>query len=200
MWCLLPQSRESLVCDPKERCFQTIMFQDQYETSGMYINQPTRVVCLCEATRCFRLVFGVKARVIFFFRESLLHLWRLTWNKDTNQDSRMERADGFLFLMYLQLKVWHKTELGSGFKYVVIFTPIMGKIPILTHIFWLGWNHQAENIWSWPCLIGWRFKTWDPQVPRWESEESAFGPGGRSNMITCLQDGSLTSYKWSYSL
>ena len=40
------KSRESLVCDPKERCFQTIMFQDQYETSGMYINQPTRVVWL----------------------------------------------------------------------------------------------------------------------------------------------------------
>ena len=45
------------------------MFQDPCEISGMYINQPTRVVCLFEATRCFWLVFGVRARLIFLSGE-----------------------------------------------------------------------------------------------------------------------------------
>ena len=122
MWCLLPQSRESLVCDPKERCFQTIMFQDPCEISGMYINQPTRVVCLCEA----RLVFPVG---VWCF--SALCDFSNSGEFDTPlKDSRMERAEGFCCLMYLQLKVWHKTELGSGFNYV-LFSPLL----------WGRWTH-----------------------------------------------------------
>ena len=31
--------------------------------------------------------------------------------------------------------------LGGGFKYV-LFSPYLGKIPILTNIFQMGWNHQ----------------------------------------------------------
>ena len=35
-------------------------------------------------------------------------------------------------------------ELGGGFK-MFYFHPYLGKIPILTNIFQLGWNHQVEN-------------------------------------------------------
>ena len=33
--------------------------------------------------------------------------------------------------------------LGGGFKYVY-FHPYLGKIPILTNIFQMGWNHQPD--------------------------------------------------------
>ena len=32
-------------------------------------------------------------------------------------------------------------KLGGGFKYFY-FQPYLGKIPILTNIFQMGWNHQ----------------------------------------------------------
>ena len=39
-----------------------------------------------------------------------------------------------------------------------IFAPILGKIPVLTHIFQMGWfNHQLVN--------GWRFQLDDNQKP-----------------------------------
>ena len=43
--------------------------------------------------------------------------------------------------------VFHtKTKiLGGGFKYNFHFHPNLGKIPILTNIFQMGWNHQLEN-------------------------------------------------------
>ena len=38
-------------------------------------------------------------------------------------------------------------KLGGGFKYFFTFTPIWGKIPILTNMFQRGWlNHQLENL------------------------------------------------------
>ena len=35
-------------------------------------------------------------------------------------------------------------KLGGGFKYFY-FHPYLGKIPILTNIFQMGWNHQPVN-------------------------------------------------------
>ena len=32
--------------------------------------------------------------------------------------------------------------LGGGFKYIYFFHPYLGKIPNLTNIFQMGWNHQ----------------------------------------------------------
>ena len=47
------------------------------------------------------------------------------------------------------------SKLGGGFRYFFYFFyfhPYLGKIPILTNIFQLGWNHQLENcgehLWS----------------------------------------------------
>ena len=34
---------------------------------------------------------------------------------------------------------------AGGFKIFFIFHPYLGKIPILTKIFQMGWNHQPEN-------------------------------------------------------
>ena len=38
------------------------------------------------------------------------------------------------------------TVLGGGFKYFLFssFHPYLGKIPILTNIFQMGWNHQLD--------------------------------------------------------
>ena len=35
---------------------------------------------------------------------------------------------------------------GWWFQFFLIFTPIWGKISILTNIFQMGWNHQLEDI------------------------------------------------------
>ena len=41
--------------------------------------------------------------------------------------------------------VWDcTTQLGGGFKYVV-FSPSLGKIPILTNIFQMVWNHRLAS-------------------------------------------------------
>ena len=40
------------------------------------------------------------------------------------------------------------------------FHPFLGKIPILTNIFQMGWNHQLENIRvgeSWYCKSSWLY-------------------------------------------
>ncbi len=41
-------------------------------------------------------------------------------------------------------KFGKKTKLGGGFKHIC-FHPYLEKIPILTNIFQMGWNHQLEN-------------------------------------------------------
>ena len=38
--------------------------------------------------------------------------------------------------------------LGGGFQYFFIFIPILGKIPILTTIFPMGWNHRLVDNYS----------------------------------------------------
>ena len=40
-------------------------------------------------------------------------------------------------------KQTNKQILGGGFKYF-LFSPYLGKIPVLTNIFQMGWNHQPE--------------------------------------------------------
>ena len=51
----------------------------------------------------------------------------------------------FGWVRHWNLKVDHwNTILGGGFKYVY-FHPYLGKIPILTNIFQMGWNHQPES-------------------------------------------------------
>ena len=44
-------------------------------------------------------------------------------------------------------------RLGGGFKYLFVVTPIWGKIPILTNIFQIGWNHQLEDISSQETIL-----------------------------------------------
>ena len=39
------------------------------------------------------------------------------------------------------LHIW----LGGGFTNIFCFHPYLGKIPILTHIFQGGWNHQLAE-------------------------------------------------------
>ena len=42
-----------------------------------------------------------------------------------------------------KVKCCQSVLLGGGLKYFFIFTPHLGKIPILTNIFQMGWfNHQ----------------------------------------------------------
>ena len=46
-------------------------------------------------------------------------------------------------LIQEKISVEIRYRFGGGFKYFFIFTPTIGKIPILTHIFHRGWfNHQ----------------------------------------------------------
>ena len=45
---------------------------------------------------------------------------------------------------------WMNGNLGGGFEHVY-FHPYLGKIPILTNILQMGWNHQPVIIeWYWP--------------------------------------------------
>ncbi len=39
----------------------------------------------------------------------------------------------------------HYQKLGGGFK-DFLFHPYLGKIPNLTNIFQMGWNHQLEKL------------------------------------------------------
>ena len=36
-------------------------------------------------------------------------------------------------------------QLGGGFKYFFNVHPYLGKFPILTNIFQMGWNHQPDK-------------------------------------------------------
>ena len=55
-------------------------------------------------------------------------------------------------------KIWRRDlklrhYLGDGFNFFYIFTPNLGKIPILTHIFQMGWfNHQQVILPRWKTL------------------------------------------------
>ena len=41
----------------------------------------------------------------------------------------------------------HVSDLGGGFN-IFYFQPYLGKIPILTNIFQMAWNHQLEIHWN----------------------------------------------------
>ena len=56
-----------------------------------------------------------------------------TENKGNTIDETME-----WFLLIINILV-------GGFKYF-LFSPCLGKIPILTHIFQIGWNHQPVHV------------------------------------------------------
>ena len=48
------------------------------------------------------------------------------------------------------------------FSNIFYFHPYLGKIPMLTNIFQMGWNHQLENIFSKRCLYrDYRCVNWD---------------------------------------
>ena len=52
------------------------------------------------------------------------------------------KKDGFQFW----LLSWNsKQQLGGGVK-DFLFYPYLGKIPILTNIFQMGWNHQPDKL------------------------------------------------------
>ena len=57
--------------------------------------------------------------------------------------------------MYLYKPKWWPI-LGGGNSNIFYFHPYLGKIPILTNIFQLGWNHQLELFWLEfrPCFGG----------------------------------------------
>ena len=55
-----------------------------------------------------------------------------------------------VFLAWLN---WLK-KLGGGFFHILYFQPHFGKIPILTNLFQMGWNHQ-------PVMF--RFREFTPQ-------------------------------------
>ena len=56
------------------------------------------------------------------------------------------RVKGFMWVHYaghdMTWKSWK--SLGGGFKYFY-FHPYLGKIPNLTNIFKMGWNHQLDH-------------------------------------------------------
>ena len=48
---------------------------------------------------------------------------------------------------------WWCFKLVGGFKHFFCFYPCLGKIPILTNIFQVGWNHQPVKIVPWKITI-----------------------------------------------
>ena len=56
----------------------------------------------------------------------------------------LAKSNGFVYQQLLFF-VWHwnMQYLGGGFKYF-LFSSYLGKVPILTDIFQMGWNHQAD--------------------------------------------------------
>ena len=73
----------------------------------------------------FSLGFRIKPSKVFLLR---LRVWRL----DYYCQCRFPKVDSI-------------TYLGCGFKYF-LFSPYLGKIPILTNIFQMGWNHQPAIV------------------------------------------------------
>ena len=69
--------------------------------------------------------------------------------------------------------------LGGGLNYFFIFSPILGKIPIWTNMFQMGWfNHQPEFV-SPPSIkklgsLGWVLKAPDSQWVRGTSPDAKF--------------------------
>ncbi len=67
--------------------------------------------------------------------------------------------------------------LGGGNSNIFYFHPYLGKIPILTNIFQMGWNHQPVSklmIWGVIYLYFRKHPCWHPQTknePFFEAEQ-----------------------------
>ena len=82
--------------------------------------------------------------VLFFGRMVLktLQLWNgkwKCWNKACFASKR-----GLIYIGGLFINLYKYWLVVSN---IFCFHPYLGKIPILTNIFQLGWNHQLEYIW-----------------------------------------------------
>ena len=75
----------------------------------------------------------------FFFnvRIFLLHSGKLTWQW------KMEPPPDWRLYLLLKMGILQPAMLVSNNFY---FHPYLGKIPILTNIFQMGWNHQLDRI------------------------------------------------------
>ena len=61
---------------------------------------------------------------------------------------------------------------GGWFQNIFDFQPYLGRIPILTNIFQIGWNHQLVSSWCYP--------PWNEQFApenQWLEDEIPFGMG-----------------------
>ena len=69
---------------------------------------------------------------VFFFSDHVVQMWCVTWDMPALRQ-----------ILPLQAISYHQS-LGGGFKYFY-FHPYLRKIPILTNIFQMGWNHQPDH-------------------------------------------------------
>ena len=71
--------------------------------------------------------------------EPEMHKTYVVWKwESSKRDRKGEKTIKFVFCIIS----------GWWFQICFIFTPKMGKIPILTNIFQRGWNHQLDILWS----------------------------------------------------
>ena len=76
----------------------------------------------------------------------IIHLIHRVWNHHFHHPFW-----GVFPPLFLETSIY-PTKLGGGFKYFY-FHPYLGKIPILTNIFQMGWNHQLERKGSISCHV-----------------------------------------------
>ena len=71
---------------------------------------------------------------------------------------RCRKNGGFIHVTSIDVPIQTQMGpiLGGGNSNIFYFHPYLGKIPILTNIFQLGWNHQLELFWLEfrPCFGG----------------------------------------------
>ena len=88
-------------------------------------------------------------------------------------------------------------HLGVGFKYIFsIFTPYLRKIPILTNIFQLGWNHQLVLLMNMFLLARIEKKTQTPAELFISRTHEKSNTGGRIQTLAGLP-GKFTSLRAS---
>ena len=61
---------------------------------------------------------------------------------------RVGTSEAYSYLTSFILASWMESGTFSGWWFFFIFTPYLGKIPILTNIFQMGWNHQPVFFWK----------------------------------------------------
>ena len=124
----------------------------------------------------------------------LLKIHRMTWFSP-EQNHWTKSLQNF----WSSLRITSNPLLGGGFKYV-LFSSLFGKIPILTDIFQLGWNHQLAWITSSKStrLDGkWRLNSMASMA---SAQKSQLNDGRKWNMrhmrLMGFFGGSLTILKW----